>query len=294
MPCEPSNQTDPKIVPLPVSADPGVAPWSDWKAFGGLIWCEWYAHGRLLLFFLAAWLACVWVMPLYANPAWILLFGGLFAIIAGPVYGGGDTSEGCEEFTLSLPPTRSERYLARLAVGGGALLLFTAMDLLALGLDLSQILAKLYVDSGLVRARPAFNSGLLYGLVAALPAAVFAFSYVISALTHSRAILLSAPLWATLFSLAALRLGLWYEELLWETFNGWVSCPLLAFLAAAVLWGGSRAFRLKEVGHQTAPIAIPAQWWLWVALSIGALVSVLALVASLAKHYHHLLRGFPR
>jgi hypothetical protein len=293
MPCQPANEAEPKIVPLPVPPLAGDSAGSAWRAFRGLLWCEWYAHSRLLLGFLAAWLACVWLLPLWASPAWILLFGGVFAVIAGPVYGGCDTSEGCEEFTFSLPPTRAERYWARLAVGGGALLLFTAMDLLALGLDLSQILAKLYVDSGLIRPHPVFRSGLLYGLVVVLPAAVFAFSYIISANTHSRVVVVSASLWATLASLSAVRFGLWYEELLWQTFNGWFSCPLLAFLAVAALWGGARAYRQKEVGPPSVPIAIPARWWLWIALSIGALAAALALAASLARHYQHLVSGSP-
>src|SRR6476646_7921927 len=144
---EPANQTDRKVIPLNTASGPVPSAWSWWRAFRGLAWCEWYAHSRLLLFCLAAWLACVWVLPLYASPAWILVFGPCFALIAGPVFGGNDISEGCEEFTLSLPPTRSERYLSRLIVGGGALLLFTAMDLSALGLDLSQVLARLYVSS---------------------------------------------------------------------------------------------------------------------------------------------------
>lgn len=293
MPRQPANETEPKIVPLAAPPLAGDSAGSAWQAFRGLLWSEWYAHSRLLLAFLGAWLACVWLLPLCANPAWILVFGGVFAAIAGPVYGGGDTSEGCEEFTFSLPPTRSERYWARLAVGGGALLLFTAMDLLALGLDLAQILAKLYVDSGLIRPHPVFKSGLLYGLVVVLPAAVFAFAYVISALTHSRVVVVSASLWATLVSLSAARFGLWYEELLWQTFNGWFSCPLLSFLAVAALWGGARAYGRKEVGHQSAPIAIPARWWVWIALSIGALAAALALAASLARHYQPLISGPP-
>jgi hypothetical protein len=291
MPVEPANRGEPEIALLPMPDHPDGPSWGRVKAIRGLLWCEWYAHGRLLLLFLAAWLACAWVLPLYANPACILFFGAIFAVIAGPVYGGGDTAEGCEEFTFALPPTRFERYWARLAVGVGALLLFTAMDLLALGLDLSQVLAKLYVSSGLIHPWPVFRSGLLYGLVLALPAAVFAFAFVISALTRSRAILLSAPLWAALFSLAALRLGLWYEELLWETFNGWFSCPLLVVLAAAVLWGGGWAYQRKEVGHEAAPLAVPARWWLWVALTIGALALAVALAASLAKHYEHFFKG---
>src|ERR1043166_5298214 len=128
----PANQTEPKIIPLSVPVTRKQSAWECYKAFGGLLWCEWYAHSRLLLFFLAAWIVCTWVMPLYAHPAFILFFGVVFAIIAGPAYGGSDTAEGSEEFTFALPPTRSERYLARLTVGGSALLLFTAMDILAL------------------------------------------------------------------------------------------------------------------------------------------------------------------
>ena len=60
------------------------------KALHGLLWCEWFAHSKLLLFFLAAWLLCVWVTPLFVHPGWILLFGLLYAVIAGPAHGGSD------------------------------------------------------------------------------------------------------------------------------------------------------------------------------------------------------------
>ena len=274
-----------KIVPLQTTMAPETPAPSKWKAIHGLLWCEWYAHSKLLLFFLAAWLACVWVLPLYANPAWILLFGALFALVAGPIYGGSDTIDGCEEFTFALPPTRGERYRARMAVGGGTLLLFTALDLLALGLDLPQILAKLYVDTGLIRPRPVFESGLLPGLMVALPFAVFAFSFVLSAIAHSRALVLTAWFWAALLALAALQLGFWYEELVWDKLNGFLSCPLLALLATTVLWGGHRAYARKQIGHHTAPITLPARWWLWIILFLAGVLLALSLASSLAKHY---------
>lgn len=281
----------PKIVSLSVLTQSKVSRWSGWRAFYGLLWCEWYAHSKLLLCFLAAWVASVWILPLYVNPAWILIFGALFAIVAGPAYGGSDTSEGCEEFTFALPPARAERYLARLAVGGGALLLLTAMDLLALGLDLPQILAKLYVESGLIRPLPAFKSGLLYGLVLVLPLTVFAFSFVISAITHSRAVLLSAALWSILISLTALRLCFWYEELVWRKLNGLFSLPVLAVLSAAALWGGYLAYQRKEIGHHSAPMAIPARWWLWIFLFIAGLILAMTLTVSLARHYLQIFIG---
>ncbi len=284
-PPDPDREAEAKIIRLETASAPATSAWSSWKAVQGLVWCEWYAHSKLLLFFLAAWLACVWVLPLYANPAWILLFGAVYAIIAGPLYGGSDTIEGCEEFTFALPPTRGERYFARLAVGGGAFLLFTALDLLALGLDLPQVLAKLYVDTGLIHPRPVFKSGLLFGLVAAFPFAVFSFSFVIAALTHSRTLVLTAWLWAALAGLAILQIGFWYEDFVWDNLNGFFSCPLLVGVATAALWAGHRAYARKEIGHHSAPITIPARWWLWILLFILGLLLALSLASSLAKHY---------
>ena len=290
MPHQPRSEVKATIVRLEAVVAPGPQAHSWWKVARGSLWCEWFAHSKLLLFFLATWLVCVWVLPLYANPAWILSIGALYAVLAGPLYGGSDTIEGCEEFSFALAPTRGERYLARLVVGGGTLLLFTALDLLALGLDLSQVLAKVYVDTGLIRPRPAFKSGLLYGLVLALPFAVFAVSFVISALTHSRTLILTAWFWAVLIGLAMLQVGFWYEDLVWDNLNGYFSCPLLAAAAVGVLWAGYRAYARKEIGHHSAPINIPARWWLWIILFIVGLLLALTLASSLAKHY---LRFFP-
>jgi len=288
-PPDPDSDVEVKIVRLETAVGRETPARRRWRALQGLVWCEWYAHSRLLLFFLATWLACVWVLPLYANPAWILLFASLYAIVAGPIYGGSDTIDGCEEFTFALPPTRGERYLARLGVGGGTFLLFTALDLLALGLDLPQILAKLYVDTGLIRPWPVFKPGLLYGLMLAFPFAVFAFSFVISAVAHSRILVLTAWFWAALVGLAALQLGFWYEDSVWDNLNGFFSCPLLLVAAMAALWGGYRAYGRKEIGHHTAPITVPARWWLWIILFVVGLVLALTLASALAKHYPRLL-----
>lgn len=288
----PEPVTDPPLHVLRSAAsaasnsDPSTA-----RRFWGLLWCEWYAHGKLLLFFLGAWVLMLWSLSLYANPAWMLLFGAGFALVAGPIYGGSDTLEACEEWSLALPPTRGERYLARLVIGGGALLFFSGIDLIALGLDLPQILAKLYVDSGLIRPLPVFKSGLLFGLVVAAPLAVFAFSFVLATLTHSRGLVLSAPFWAVLTVMAALRAGFWYEDIVWETLNGFVACPLMVLLAALVLWVGYQGYQRKEVGHHSAPLVLPPHWWLWLLLSLAGAVLALTLIASLAGHYPRLFRG---
>jgi hypothetical protein len=262
-----------------------IRPSGQASAFRGLLWAEWFAHSKLLLIFLGLWLMGVWLLPLFVHPGWILVIGGFYALLAGPAYGGGDVLEGCEEFSFSLPATRSERYRARIIVGGGSLLFLTAINLLALGLDVPHVLARLYIDTGLIQPKTILKTGLLYGLVLALPFAVFAFSFTLSSATRSRAIVLSAWFWGTLAALVTLQLGFWYEELLWDSLTGYFSCPLLFGAGLASLWGGGFAYQRKEIGPPSVPITLPGRWWLWMILFLLGVAIALALVASLVKHY---------
>ncbi len=259
------------------------------STFRGLLWCEWFAHSRLLLAFLVLWLAAVWVLPLFTHSGWILFVAAGFALIAGPAYGGGDTIDGCEEFVFSLPATRSERYLARLIVGGGSLLVFTVLDLLALGFDLPQFLARLYIDAGLLRPLPVLKPRLLYGLVLAFPWAVFAFSFALSAVSHSRMLILTAWFWSLLGALAVTHLAFLYEETVWGELTGFCSGPLLLFLGWVALWGGYRAYRLKEIGDHHQPLNLSPRFWLWlVCLGIGIALAFL-LISLLARQSPGLL-----
>ncbi len=260
--------------------------WPVWRA---LLWSEWYAHSRLVLILLAVWLVSVWMLPLFMHPGWILLLGGLYALLAGPMYGGGDLLDGSEEFSFALPPTRAERYLARALVGGGTLLLMTGMNLAVLGLDVPQVLAGLYVKAGLVQPWSAMRLGLLAGLVVALPLAIFSISFVISTLARSRVLVLVAWFWGGLGALAVLQIGLWYESLVWDRLNGYFSCPLLIAVALATIGFGLIRFRRKEVGGPSAPIVLPGYWWLWVLLFVIGLGLALALLASLATEFPRLL-----
>lgn len=254
-------------------------------AWRGLLWAEWFAHSKMLLVFLGLWIAAVWVLPLFTHPGWILVLGGLYALIAGPAYGGSDVLHGCEEFSFALPATRMERYGARAIVGLGTLLFLTAINLLALGLDLSYVLARLYIDTGLLQPRPVLQTGLLYALVAALPVTVFCFSFALSAITHSRGLILSAWFWASLAALAVLQVGFWYEDALWGLLTGFVSLPLLLVAGGGGLWIGGRLYARKEVTEAATPLTLPARWWLWLAVFVLGLAAALALFSSLAKHY---------
>jgi hypothetical protein len=275
-----------ETVPLRTAAMAGELPAEQnyGRAWKGLLWSEWYAHSQVLLIFLAVWLLAVWTLPLFTHPGWILILGGLYALMAGPMYGGADILEGCEEFTFALPPTRAERFFSRLIVGLGTLLFLCFMNVVALGLDLPQILARLYVQTGIIKPLPVIKPGLLYGLVVALPVAVFAIAFTISTVTHSRILILLSWFWAGVAALAALQVGFWYENLVWDTLNGYFACPLLIAVSGAVLGYGYRSFRQKEVGKATIPITLPGHWWIWTILFAIGMGLALVLVTSLLRH----------
>jgi hypothetical protein len=262
---------------------------SEASAFRALLWAEWYAHSKLVLAFLCIWLVGVWLVPLFAPAGWILLLGGLYALIAGPIYGGGDTLEGCEEFSFALPPTRESRYWARLVVGVGTFLALTFSNLIALGLELPQILARVYIDTGIVKPLPDLRLGLLYGLVVALPFAAFALSFSISAVTHSRWTVLTAWFWGGLGALVVLQLGFWYEELVLNSLTGAISCPLLVIVACGVLVLGFRSYRRKEVGASSAPLVLPGRFWVWLGLFLIGVCVATTLVVSIVRLIRQLL-----
>ncbi|MBI3417141.1 MAG: hypothetical protein HY043_17765 [Verrucomicrobia bacterium] len=253
------------------------------RVLQGLLWTEWFAHSKLVLAFLMFWLGAVWALPLAVHPGWILSLGFFYAFFAGPAYGGGDVIEGCEEFTFALPATRSERYLARLIIGGGGLVVLTALDLLALGIDLSPILARLYLNTGLLKPLPGLRTGWLYGLILAFPLAVFAISFVLSSVAHSRFLIFTAWFWGGLLAMATLYAGLVCEEFLWSQMNGFISCPLVALASVGVFWLGHRSYCRKEIGPYGARITLPSGWWAWAILWLLGVVLALWLAGALAR-----------
>ncbi len=272
----------PNAAGLRVLPNAQVAPlpnrFSYWQ---GLLWSEWHAHSKLLLVFLIAWLLMVWILPLFTNPGWILAFGLVYALIAGPVVGGSDVIDGCEEFVLALPPTRSERYLARLAISGGALLFFTLLDLLVLGLDLAQAIVRLYLDTGLIHPVEILKPRLLYGLVLAFPFAVFATGFSLAANARGRALAVTGWFWAGLVALIILKLGLFYEYWSWKVWTGLIACTGLGVAGCVALWTGYRLYRRKEIVPASKPFTMPSFWWLWLFLAISGLALTLFLVTSL-------------
>jgi len=259
--------------------------------FYGLLWAEWFAHSRLLLVFLVLWLVAAWVVPLFAHPGWVMVISFLYALVAGPAYGGSDAVDDCEEFTFSLPATRSDRYLARLAVSGSTLLMFVGLDFMVLGLDWQATLKRFFLDAGLMEPAPVLKPGLLYGLVMALPFNVFCISFVVSSVVRRRFILFTSWFWSLVCSMVILYAGVLAEEWWWHEANGHFSFPMLVFSSLIILYLGLRLYRHKEVGHYGAPVSLPPGFWGWIVLSIVALIALVMIAGALMQRFPQFFAG---
>jgi len=269
----------------PPAAGTGPTRWRIWRA---LLWGEWFSHSRLLLASLFAWLLTVWFLPLVAHPLWILAFGVVFAAVGGPVFGGADVIHGCEEFAFALPATRAQRYGARVLVGLGSLAAFSLMDVLALKGNLPDVLLRVFVTSGLPAVQPN-QPLLLYGLVVAVPVAVFALGFSLAALASSRTVAFTAWVWGVLGSLVVLRGGVQLEELRFDRPNGYFAVPLLTALSAGSLWIAGRRYRVKEAVTGGGPLRMPPLWWLAVVALVAAGIGVALLLAWLAANFARLI-----
>lgn len=254
--------------PAPASASAVRKSMKVWK---GLIWGEWFAHSRFVLSVGLIWLVAVWFLPLFAHPSWILALGGLFGVVGGPVFGGSDVMGGCEEYSFSQPATRRQRFDARLMVAAGCLLAITAMNVLALQNNLTDLVLSFFVSTGIaiVELR---RPELLYGVVLFLPLTALAVGFSVASLATSRAVAYTAWVWGALGALTGLRAGLSLEDSVWERLNGRITIPLLITISATILGITRRLYADKEAGRTSSPLRLPLSGW--AALGAAALASL--------------------
>jgi len=255
-------------------AAPGV------NVYGGLLWREWLAHGGLVIGALAVWLVCGWVLELFFHPGFIIAFGVIYAFLAGPAFGGGEAGEGSEEFAFSLPPTRGERYIGRMLLGGGTVLAFTVLGVLTIALDLPQHLWGILVNSGFTEPFARCEPRFIYALAIAVPFAVFASSFALAATAASRGMVAASWFLGGLGAGAVTGLGFLGEYLLWGEVNGYISTTALVALAPLALLGGYLAYQRKEGVSRPAPIGGRSLWWVWLIVVVG-IVFVLMLLGVL-------------
>ncbi len=261
---------------------------SGWRTTWRWACAEWRAHGRLLLGFLVGWLAVVWFLPLVVHPLWILAHGLAYAVVAGPALGGSDVIRGCEEFAFAGPITRGQRYVGRLLLGGGTVLAFTAMSVVALAGKLSDVLIRVFVRSApaSLELEPSLT---LNALVWSVPLAVFGCGFVGAALSRTRVQALQAWLWGALAALAVLRGMFWLEELRFGRLNGWFAVPGLLGVTAAALGLGLGLYRRKEAAVDGGSLRMPPGWWTaWITAGLG-LGAVGVLGAWFARNFMRLM-----
>jgi hypothetical protein len=240
----------------------------------GLLWREWIAHREIVIHALAVWLVLGWVLIVFNHPGWIIAFGVLYAWLTAPRFGGAEAAEGSEEFSFSLPPQRTQRYLTRLALGGATLLAFTGFGVLAIGLDLPQTLWGIFVSSGFTEPFPACRPRYLYALALACPVAVFSFTFVVAANASSRGLVSWSWLVGSLAAAGVLAGGFLSERLVWGELNGVVSSSALIALSASALLAGHQLYVRKEGISRPAPL--PSGGLLWV-LAVVLVVIILVL-----------------
>jgi len=241
----------------------------------GLLWRQWLAHRRLIVGWLAAWLILGWVLLLLCHPGVVLGLGILYVLLAAPVFAGLDTVEGSEEFSFALPPTRSQRYLTRLGMGLGTVLVFTGTATLAVWLNLPQRLWGLVVESGFTEPFIPVPNGWLYVLAVALPVSAFCFGVALASVANSRVLVGGAGLAGALCAGIVTALGIGAEVLLWNDANGFIVFPALLASGAMVLLLGHAVYVRKEgVSRPTSMDSGGRRWW-WIA---GIVVFVLVLL----------------
>ena len=286
--------TRPSPDPTGIVLEPILTPFAgsqrgrDTRFWAGLLWGEWLAHARMMLLFLALWLLAMWVLPRFTHPLWTLVFGGFFAVVAGPVLGGGDVMGGCEEYSFSMPITRRQRFDSRLLFATGWLVVFTLLNLQVLYPNLADLILSFFVSTG-VATVDVRRPELLYGTVFAVPLAALAIGFSVAALATTRAVAYTAWVWAALGSLTGLRAGLSLEDFLWDRLNGRITIPLLIVTALITLGIARRLYVEKEAGRASSPLRLPLSGWATlVAAAIGALGTGLLLSWFVASY----LRGF--
>jgi hypothetical protein len=250
----------------------------------GILRQDWLAHGNLFLWMLAIWLIGQWVLMIFANLAWVTVFGMVLAKFMGAALGGKEAREGSEEFAFALPPTCGQRYLLRMVAGLTCVLFFCGMSALAVNFNLPQKFWGLFVDSGLTQPFPANSVSpvLAWYWAILFPLIIFCDFFVASACRRALAWIVVIM---AVFTLAAVGI-----MKLYKVFG--VSCPpeviiavLLLITGPTILLIGFFLYTRKEgiVPAGFVPPVRRAGKGVWVILVILVIFALMVLVKLSSK-----------
>lgn len=226
-----------------------------------LLRAEWLAHRTLLSGAFSIWFVGIWVLPACIHPGILFAFGILYALLVPGQVAGADVADGSEEFRLSLPLSRSDYYLTRLALSGLPLLVFQGIGVVALFFELPQLLWSLFVESGLNQTPDLVKPlASFYALVT--PLAVFSFAFALAANFRNPKDVGSSPVLAIMLIGMTAFLGRLLQARLFF-FSGWsgVTLVLLSLSVPLSLTVGYRAFCEKECSGDAVVGRTKAIFW---------------------------------
>jgi len=242
------------------------------NVFRGLLWRHWLAGRWVIMGGLIVLLTGGWVLMLFHHPGWIIATGSIFAAISGMVFGGADAADGSEEFAFALPPTRSQRYISGIVLGGGAVLAYCLIGTLSIVLDLPQFLWSLVVDSGFTTPFGPWTETYLYFLSIVIPLLVFACTHVCASLSQTRGAVWLSWLPAAGITGLVVWLGCMTEDEVWGRINGYICVPsMLALGVMGLLFGHTRYVRKEGISRPGGTPAGGGSWWIWI---IAVLIAV--------------------
>lgn len=212
----------------------------------GVLLREWWAHRDRLLGFIAAWLVCQFLILAFFHPGFLLAFGVIFAFAIAPVFGGLDVTEGSEEFSFSLPPTRGELYLVRFFTAGGLLALLLLAGLAAIRFDVPQKLWGLVVETGFTEPFPLPKERNWTAITLVVPLALFALTFLAASAGRTRNAVGGAWLFAILAGGILAGTGQAAEWLLLQQSTGRFALAALGAGGVAAALLGYGIFTWKE------------------------------------------------
>jgi hypothetical protein len=245
----------------------------------GLLLREWLAHRGMLIPIAATWVIGLWILPLITSPAWLHWFGLWISLRLGTALGGAEAADGVEEFSFALPPTRGQRYLARLGLGLGIVLGLIVISAAAIIGNTPQHLWGLVVESGLTEPNTPAPLADWLTVLTAWPV-VYAITFAIAA-NASTATGARGASWPAALIVFVLGLGGYWVEDHFQFAGRSLSLPLLALAGYVALHLGFHLYRRKE-GISRPAAETSSRWWLWILLLAAAIaaVSLVALVTT--------------
>lgn len=262
---------------------PGV-PISSKQVIRGLLTHEWSMHGRWISFAFLLWLFLVWIVPFPFLPIHLLILMSLFGGRMGNLVAAADAMEGVEEFTLTLPPTRDQRFIARVLFVLVPLMGFTAIACAAMAFNLPQLFWGLFVESGFTKSFP-LATPWDFLLALTLPFYVTTLTFAAGSFSSSRiamawsnvAVLAIGVLPAAAIVIAAKERG-WSESTALGSLS--FACSLTGVLAFVLAWAHYRA---KQTCGQTDTALARTRTILAMLVFLGAvLAAMFVLMAALS------------